>query len=50
MDRRRYRLQPGEGLISNNALHCRSGFRDDPATGRTRLVYRARYYDRIADT
>lgn len=46
----RYRLQPGEGLISNNALHCRSGFRDDPTTGKQRLVYRARYYDRVAHT
>ena len=45
-----YRLQPGEGLISNNALHRRTGFTDDPATGRKRLVYRARYYDRIATT
>lgn len=46
----RYRLQPGEGLISNNALHCRSGFRDDPPAGKTRLMYRARYYDRMSDT
>ena len=46
----RYRLNPGEGLLSNNVLHFRSGFRDDPATGHRRLVYRARYYDRIADT
>jgi hypothetical protein len=45
-----YRLQPGEGLISNNALHRRTGFRDDPATGRQRLFYRARYYDRVAHT
>ena len=45
-----YRLAPGEGLISNNALHRRSGFVDDPANGRKRLVYRARYFDRIANT
>lgn len=46
----RYRLAPGEGLVSNNALHRRSAFRDDPANGRRRLVYRARYYDRVANT
>jgi hypothetical protein len=46
----RYRLNPGEGIICNNVLHSRTGFTDDPAPGKTRLLYRARYYDRIADT
>lgn len=41
-------LRPGEGVISNNVLHNRSGFRDAP--GAQRLVYRARYYDRVAGT
>ena len=41
----RYRLQPGEGLISNNVLHNRTAFTDDP-TG-PRLLYRARFFDRI---
>ena len=45
-----YRLMPGQGVICNNVLHSRSAFRDDPATGRKRLMYRARYYDRIAGT
>jgi len=44
----RHRLAPGEGLLSNNVLHRREGFRDAPADGRKRLVYRARYYDRIS--
>lgn len=44
----RHRLSPGEGILSNNVLHRREGFRDDPSTGRKRLVYRARYYDRIS--
>jgi alpha-ketoglutarate-dependent taurine dioxygenase len=44
----RHRLAPGEGLLSNNVLHRREGFRDDPLSGHKRLVYRARYYDRIA--
>jgi len=41
----RLTLQPGMGLLCNNVLHDRSGFTDDPA--RPRLIYRARYYDRI---
>ncbi len=43
----RHRLEPGEGVVCNNVLHGRTGFRDDPALGR-RLVWRARSYDRIA--
>lgn len=42
------RLEPGMGLICNNVLHDRAGFSDD---GRQhRLLYRARYYDRIQGT
>jgi hypothetical protein len=41
------RLESGWGLISNNVLHTRTGFTDGPAP---RLLYRARYYDRIAGT
>jgi hypothetical protein len=41
------RLESGWGLISNNVLHTRTAFRDGPAP---RLLYRARYYDRIAGT
>jgi alpha-ketoglutarate-dependent taurine dioxygenase len=41
----RYRLQAGEGLISNNVLHNRTAFGDQPS--HTRLLYRARYFDRI---
>ncbi|HUY04609.1 MAG TPA: TauD/TfdA family dioxygenase [Rhodocyclaceae bacterium] len=40
------RLAPGMGLVCNNVLHERSGFKDGPA--RRRLLYRARYYQRIA--
>jgi hypothetical protein len=39
-------LAPGMGLVCNNILHDRSGFDDDPA--KPRLLYRARYVDRIA--
>ena len=43
------RLAGGQGLVCNNVLHDRSAFTDDPAPGRGRLVYRARYLDRIAE-
>ena len=46
----RYHLQPGEGLLCNNVLHTRSRFEDDEATQVKRLLYRARYFDRIANT
>jgi len=42
----RYRLQPGEGLLSNNVLHDRTAFSD--GQGQQRLLYRARFFDRIA--
>jgi Taurine catabolism dioxygenase TauD, TfdA family len=40
------RLESGMGLLCNNVLHDRSGFTDNPDS--PRLLYRARYYDRIA--
>jgi alpha-ketoglutarate-dependent taurine dioxygenase len=46
----RHRLRPGEGIICNNVLHNRTGFRDDPDAGRQRLIYRARFLDRVAET
>ncbi|HEY9051069.1 MAG TPA: TauD/TfdA family dioxygenase [Gammaproteobacteria bacterium] len=42
------RLEPGMGLVSNNVLHDRSGF--DETKGQERLLYRARYFDRIRKT
>lgn len=41
-------LQSGMGLVSNNVLHDRSGFND--GKGSNRLLYRARYFDRIQHT
>lgn len=38
------KLEAGQGLLCNNVLHTRSGF-DDGEAGR--LLYRARYFDRI---
>jgi alpha-ketoglutarate-dependent taurine dioxygenase len=44
------RLRAGQGIICNNVLHSRSAFADDEASGRVRLLYRARYHDRIRGT
>ena len=41
------RLESGQGLISNNCLHTRTAFENKT---QERLLYRARYYDRIAGT
>ena len=41
----RHRLTAGQGVICNNVLHTRSAFENDAS--QQRLVYRARYYDRI---
>ena len=46
----RHRLAAGQGLLCNNVLHNRAGFADDVDTGQVRLIYRARYFDRIAGT
>ncbi len=46
----RHRMTPGQGLVCNNVLHNRAGFADDPSTGKKRLIFRARYHDRIAGT
>ena len=45
-DAMRVPLAPGMGIVANNVLHDRSAFSDDPA--QPRLVYRARYLDRVA--
>ena len=42
----RLRLEAGMGLVGHNVLHERTAFTDDPA--RPRLLYRARFLDRVA--
>ena len=42
----RGRLEPGMGLVSNNVLHTRTPFTESPQ--HQRLLYRARYYQRVA--
>ena len=41
----RIRLQPGMGIVGHNVLHDRSAFDDDAS--RPRLLYRARFLDRV---
>jgi hypothetical protein len=43
----RGRLEPGMGLLSNNVLHTRTPFTD--SHGHRRLIYRARYYQRVGE-
>ena len=43
----RYKLQPGEGIICNNVLHNRSAYEDDSEQGVKRLLYRARFFERV---
>ena len=46
----RVRLKSGEGIVCNNVLHNREAFTDRPGSGRQRLLWRARYRERIAGT
>ncbi|MDP6705893.1 MAG: TauD/TfdA family dioxygenase [Alphaproteobacteria bacterium] len=43
----RHCLRAGEGIVANNVLHRRAGFADAPDGGAGRLVYRARFRDRV---
>ena len=45
----RYRLNAGEGVICNNVLHNRSAFEDKFGDDGKRLLYRARFYNRVAN-
>ena len=46
----RYRLRAGQGIVCNNVLHKREAFTDDVENGKQRLLYRARYHDRVDGT
>lgn len=46
----RHTMAAGQGLMCNNVLHNRTAFTDDADRGIARLVYRARYHDRVAGT
>ena len=42
-----FKLESGQGMVSNNVLHGRKAFVDVQAGNSSRLYYRARYYDAI---
>ena len=44
-----YKMKSGEGIIANNVLHNRTAFTDSEAANEKRLLYRARYYDRVQE-
>ena len=46
----RHRLRAGQGIICNNVLHKREAFANDAAAGQERLLYRARFHERIQGT
>lgn len=41
-------LLPGQGIVCNNVLHCRTAFRDRTGSGNGRLLHRLRFRQRIA--
>jgi len=46
----RYRLQANEGVLSNNVLHSRSRIENGESVDQQRIMYRARFYERITGT
>ena len=40
-------LEAGEGFVTNNVLHNRTGFDDAGGSGAERLLYRVRYLERV---
>jgi len=46
----RHRMSPGEGLLCNNVLHTRTAFENGGEDPQTRMMLRARYYDRVEGT
>ncbi len=45
-----HKLQSNQGIICNNVLHSRTAFEDDDTGASNRLLYRARFYDRVIGT
>jgi chloramphenicol 3-O-phosphotransferase len=41
------RLESGMGLVSNNVLHTREKLVDSDDAANKRLLFRARFYDRV---
>ncbi len=45
-----HKLQQGQGVLCNNVLHRRKAFEDTADPRSKRLLYRARFYDRVIGT
>jgi len=45
-----HKLQAGQGILCNNVLHGRNAFEDHNEFESKRLLYRARFYDRVIGT
>jgi len=45
----RYSLNAGEGVVCNNVLHNRTAFEDYVDENKKRILYRGRFYNRIAN-
>lgn len=45
-----YRLESGQGLLCNNVLHSRTAFEQTEQPETQRLLYRARYYERVSNS
>ena len=43
------RLEPGQGIISNNVLHNRTAFRDAADENVSRMILRVRFHRRVAE-
>jgi alpha-ketoglutarate-dependent taurine dioxygenase len=43
-----WRLSPGQGILCNNVLHCRTAFTDRPGAGNGRLLYRLRFHQGVS--
>ncbi len=41
------KMQAGQGVLCNNALHNRTGFDPDSSAGSDRLLYRIRFHNRV---
>ena len=46
----RVSLEPGQGIVCNNVLHNREGFEDGTGEDQKRLLWRARFRERVAGT
>ena len=44
----RYSLNAGEGVVCNNVLHNRAAFEDYQDENKKRMLYRGRFYNRVA--